>query len=327
MTTVYPYPLNDHTKPLNVQVKPIVVIDPGNRFVKWLDGQTPCVIPGYTKQLSDWEDAEPDPQSYVVSVNGHRYAIGKLAQDLGGKPAFEEGKAELAHILVLPALAHPDGLPQRVEKLIIPTPDVRNQSVTKLKEIESTIEFSLNGVNQVVTVHQVKPIDECLSSFRLAKAKQLWKFPSQINGIIDFGGGTAIARLFSPNGVLIREADVVLPGTFSLARKISAALLPTLGNSANLGLLMDAIASNTLTYGTTGIDFSTHFQKEREKWVNEIRNELKISWHQYLPSIGEILLIGGSAPLAEPLVKSSKGRFKIAPQPQLFGLYGLALGG
>ncbi len=59
---------------------------------------------------------------------------------MGGAPAFESGKADLAHLLILTALASES--PQRIERLVIPTPDSRNQqTIAKLKELERRSNF------------------------------------------------------------------------------------------------------------------------------------------------------------------------------------------
>ena len=326
MTTTYFDTHSDHAQTHTVQTRQTVVADPGNRFTKWLDGKAPRSIPSYVKQLADWEDGEPDSHSYIATIEKKRYAIGRLAQELGGKPAFEEGKADLAHLLVLPAIAISAGSPTRIEQLVIPTPDSRNRAVIQqLKKLENTLDFTLNGVDQVVSIRQVKTVDECRGAYLLAKAQKIWKFPAHTNGVVDFGGGTAIARLFTPSGVLIREADVVLPGTYALAQKLAAALLPVLGQTPDLGLLMDAIAEGVYLYGTSGVNFAEQFRSVQQDWISEIRNKLKLAWNTHMSNLGEVLVVGGSAPLLAPLCDASKGRFKIAPQPQFFSLYGLTL--
>ena len=125
--------------------------------------------------------------------------------------------------------------------------------------------------------------------------------------------------------MLIREADVVLPGTYALAQKLAAALLPVLGQTPDLGLLMDAIAEGVYLYGTSGVNFAEQFRSVQQDWISEIRNKLKLAWNTHMSNLGEVLVVGGSAPLLAPLCDASKGRFKIAPQPQFFSLYGLTL--
>jgi hypothetical protein len=141
---------------------------------------------------------------------------------------------------------------------------------------------------------------------------------------LDVGGGTAIARLFANGGNLLRDADIVLPGTSHLAQRLATAILPKVGNTADAGIMiMDAIASGNLCYGSTEIDFCREFVAVRGGWVSDITQKLKANWSKYLPSLGELLIIGGSANLLEPMCSASKGRFKLDPKPQLFNLYGL----
>jgi hypothetical protein len=89
-------------------------------------------------------------------------------------------------------------------------------------------------------------------------------------------------------------------------------------------MLMDAIASGHLIYGSTEIDFSREFVSVRDAWTADIRAKLKANWAKYLPSLGELIIIGGSASLLQPMCEASKGRFKVAPKPQFFNLYGLS---
>jgi Actin like proteins N terminal domain len=322
MTTTYPLTTTGKIQPYSAQVRPQLAVDPGNRFTKWIDGSAIQSIPSYVKELADWEEGGNDANSYEIELNGKRYLVGRLAQLMGGRPAFEDGKAELAHLLVLPALASDS--PQRIEKLVIPTPDSRNQAaIAKLKELETTLEFTVNGEDCLTTIRSVTAVDECRGAYQLAICKELFRYPKNPNGIIDIGGGTAIARLFNPGGGLLRDADIVLPGTAYLAQRLAAAILPKVGNTADAGMIMDAIASGNYRYGSTDIDFTREFVAVRDAWVSDIKAKLKANWAKYLPSLGELLIIGGSASLLEPMCAASKGRFKIAPKPQYFNLFGL----
>jgi hypothetical protein len=308
--------------PHRAVVRPVLAVDPGNRFTKWIECQTVRSIPSYVKELSDWEEGGSDGQSYEIGFAGRRYLVGRLAQLMGGSPAFESGKADLAHLLILPALAADS--PQRIERLVIPTPDSRNQAtIAKLKELETTIEFSVNGHDCLTTIRSVVAIDEGRGAYDLALGRQMWKYPNHTNGVLDVGGGTAIARLFAPGGNLLRDADIVLPGTSYLAQRLAAAILPKVGSTADAGSLMDSIATGDYRYGNTDIDFSREFASVRDSWVNDIRSKLKANWAKYLPSLGELVVIGGSASLLQPMCEASKGRFKVAPRPQFFNLYGL----
>ena len=322
MTTSYRPATYGEIQPHRAVVRPVLAVDPGNRFTKWIACQTVYSIPSYVKELSDWEEGGNDAQSFEIGYSGRRYLVGRLAQLMGGAPAFESGKADLAHLLILPALASDS--PQRIERLVIPTPDSRNkQTIAKLKELETTIEFSVNGHECLSTIRSVVAVDECRGAYDLAQGRSMWRYPQNPNGILDIGGGTAIARLFAPGGALLRDADIVLPGTSHLAQRLAAAILPKVGNTADAGMIMDSIATGDYRYGNTEIDFSRELVAVRDGWVSDIRAKLKANWAPYLPSLGELLIIGGSANLLEPMCSVSKGRFKVAPKPQFFNLYGL----
>ena len=157
MTTAYQSPRLGTIPPYQSAVRQQLAVDPGNRFTKWINGGQLQSIPSYVKELADWEEGGNDAHSYEIEFSGKRYLVGRLAQLMGGLPAFETGKADLAHLLILPALASDS--PQRIEKLVIPTPDSRNQAtIAKLKELETTIKFSINGHDCLTTVRQVIPI-------------------------------------------------------------------------------------------------------------------------------------------------------------------------
>lgn len=324
MTTTYSQTGINPIQAQSAIVRPKLVIDPGNRFTKWaVDGQVAQSIPSYVKLLEDWEDSGSDAQSYEIGFKGKRYIVGKLAQFMGGQPAFEVGKADLAHLLILPALAA--NCPQRIERLLIPTPDSRNQeTISKLKQLETTIDFSVNGRDCLSTIRKIELVDECTGAFDLATHRLMWKFPTHMNGVLDVGGGTSIARLFAPGGNLLRDADILLPGTAHFAQALASAILPKMELSPDTGILMDSIASGSMRYGNTDIDFSREFSSVRNAWVSDIRLKLKTKWAKFFSNFGELLVIGGSASLLQPLCDNSKGRFKIAPKPQFFNLIGLA---
>lgn len=299
--------------------------DLGNRFLKWQDpiGEIRC-IPSFVKELESWEDAQPDQNSVVVEVEGKRYALGQIAHDLDGKPVFEHSKTELAYLLALAAIEPNPGQNQVIiESMPVALPDSRNkEAVSGVKRIEKTRDFRRNGQRIIAIVRNVTPIDETKAAYSYAVKQGLFKY-QRPNGVLDCGGGTAIARLYALNGTVIREADTILPGTYALAQKISAALTPQLGYTPNLSLLMDAIADSSFDYGTTGFNFKPIFEKCRESWILEIRAKLKTAWGKWGGELGEVLVIGGSAPLLKPLEEESKGRFKIAPEPQFISIRGM----
>lgn len=290
-------------------------------------------IPSVIKKLEPWEEAEFDEESVFVEVRDsdgnttERFVIGAEAQSQKGTPAFEVNKVELAKHFIYATL-EPSAAQSTVviECLRIALPDARNlENVALLKELEGVYEFIRNGKHIVASVRNVEPVDETRPAYRYAKENGLFQSPKSLNGILDLGGGTGIGRLYSPSGSLNRQADVIVPGTYALAEKIDAALLPTTGFSQDLGLIMDAIENGTFTIGTSGIGFADLFEKCRNTWLEDIRGKLRTKWGQYFSEIGEVLIIGGSAPLAAPIQESTNGRFKVAANPQTMSIKGMIL--
>ncbi|MEO1762571.1 MAG: hypothetical protein AAFR83_11495 [Cyanobacteria bacterium J06629_18] len=290
-------------------------------------------IPSVIKKLEPWEEAEFDEESVFVEVRDsdgnttERFVIGAEAQSQKGTPAFEVNKVELAKHFIYATL-EPSAAQSTVviECLRIALPDARNlENVALLKELEGVYEFIRNGKHIVASVRNVEPVDETRPAYRYAKENGLFQSPKSLNGILDLGGGTGIGRLYSPSGSLNRQADVIVPGTYALAEKIDAALLPTTGFSQDLGLIMDAIENGTFTIGTSGIAFADLFEKCRNTWLEDIRGKLRTKWGQYFSEIGEVLIIGGSAPLAAPIQESTNGRFKVAANPQTMSIKGMIL--
>ena len=101
--------------------------------------------------------------------------------------------------------------------------------------------------------------------------------------------------------------------------------MPTTGQTQDLSLIMDAIANGSFLIGTSGISFAHLFEKCRGEWIEEIRAKLRVTWGFKFAEIGEVLIIGGSAPLAAPIEESTKGRFRVAPNSQEISIRGMLL--
>lgn len=301
----------------------VLGLDGGNRFVKWLDEENEIhCIPSWVKSLSDWEDEpEPSADSTVIvidNLNGspvEKYVIGKAAQELGGKPAFENNKCEMARLFVLAAVAPSDSSTLAIEKVRLALPDSRNKkNVEMLNSVTGTHSLIRNGKPFTVSIREIEPIDETRDAYRYARQNGLLLNLKVPNAVMDLGGGTGIIRLYTPSGTLDRSADIILPGTVELAKKIAAQLLPRLNESPDLALIMDAIADGSFQYGNEEEgNFKSIFPECQLEWLNEIRGKIRSTWGaKILSQIGEVLIIGGSARLAVAMEEKSKGRFKIA---------------
>lgn len=314
-------PRTQHEHPPAPELKrPVVVFDGGNRTLQWIDpANKPRTIPAFIKHFDpSWEQADPDENSVVISTGGEHFCLGAVARDMKGTPVFQDNKCELAKSLVLAAIEpNPGSTAVSIDRLVIALPNSRNQAdVTELKKIEGSHRFIRNGQHITAVIYQIVPVDETQAAYKYAMKREMFRSRRNSNGVLDLGGGTGIARLYSAGGSLIREADAVLPGTYDLARRIAARINSQLSTSPDLSQIMDGIERGDFELGTSGFCFQEAFNKAREDWLADIRGELKTRWNQWTSEIGEVLIIGGSACLAEPLEEATKGRFKIARHPQ-----------
>lgn len=311
-----------------------VVFDGGNRHIKWVDphGNIQC-IPSCVKEVNSyqWKRLKPDEQSVLVELDDTRYVIGRLAQELGGEPTFQKDKCELAEILALAAIQPNPGYDcVHIETLLAALPNTLNEAdvakVTRIANHPLTKEFRRNGEYIVYTIDKVLPIDETEPAFWYAQHQNMFLFPQAKNAILDIGGGTAIARIYTPNGSIIHDAEIILPGTKQLAQQIAVELKEfyELDYSPALTDIMDAIARGDCIYGTNQLDFVSIFERACDVWVEATRLEIRSKWASHLPQLGEVLIVGGSADIAAPICQKSGDRFKIAPHPQLFNLIAMA---
>jgi hypothetical protein len=320
--------------PRTAQIRPCVVFDGGNRFIKWISpGNQVRVIPSCIKEVTayQWKRLRPDNQTVLIEVDGKRYVIGKLAQELGGEPTFQKDKCELAEILALVAIEpNPGDNFVHISKFALALPDSFKEddvaAVMRLQNHPDIKEFRRNGKEVLYTIYEVEPLDETLPAFLYAKSQGFFSFPDQKNAVWDIGGGTSIARIYLSNGTLVQDGEVLLPGTKSLAQQVAVEMKDTfsLDYSPSLADIMDAIQRGDCIYGTDCLDFSEIYQRACMSWVESARAEIRSKWTQHLPNLGEVLVVGGSASLAAPICEASGDRFKIAPEPQLFNIIAMA---
>ena len=321
------------TEKRNAHLIKTCVCDLGNRGLKMLDRKNlPKVFTSYYLKLEDYDDLpRANSTSVVVEDGSDRYVLGSLAKSMKGIPIYQTSKTAMAHLLVAAAIEPFEGsdLPIHIETLRLVLPDSRKtENFADLKALSGiTKSITRNGIPITFSIGKVEIIDECLPSFWYARTAKLLNYPYATTGILDLGGGTVLGRLITPDGQIIRKADVSLPGTYDLAREINAFLLPKIGSSTELGLIMDAISDGSYTIGATGISFKKEFLTANQKWVAGIRSQLKESWEPFKHEIGDVLITGGSAPLAQSLEVSSSGRFRVLPNSQFVQLKGMAIGG
>jgi hypothetical protein len=320
--------------PQTSQVRPCVAFDGGNRFIKWVDPENEVqMIPSCIKEVSEtqWKRIKPDPQTVLIEVDGKRYIVGRQAQELDGEPVFQHNKCELAEMIALVGIEPNPGFDYvHIAKLAIALPNDTNEAdveaLRKLENYPNAREFKRNGKHICYTIAHVEPLNETEPAFLYAQQQEMFAFPDNHNAVWDIGGGTSIARIYLPSGTLVQDAEILLPGTKELAQQVATEMQAMFGLSYSPALadVMDAIGRGDCLYGTAKLDFSTIYQDVCSKWVESARAEIRSKWAKYLPNLGEVLIVGGSANLAAPICQASGDRFWIAPEPQLFNIIAMA---
>jgi len=309
-------------------VRTEILVNPGNRYIEYVSADSQMIrLPNVIRDFdTSWEDVpSPSSDTTIIEREGRIYAIGQAAKTMHGKSAFDKGKLGMMFDSVFAALEPSYGQSiLRVENLKIAVPDIRSEKAkAESQKLQGTFEYTRNGQALITTIARVTLIEEATAAYNYGVKTNLYQWLDAINGVIDFGGGTSSGRLYGPDGLMLREASVTLPGTNQLAQTIQARLLKETGTSADLSAVMDGIENGTYRIGRNGASFVTHFASARDLWLDDIRSKASNQWKPYLNDLGEVLLVGGSASLATSLEERSEGRFKVAPNPQDITILGM----
>ncbi|MCY7277257.1 MAG: ParM/StbA family protein [Phormidesmis sp. CAN_BIN44] len=307
-----------------------ILVNPGNRYIEYVSASGAMIrLPNVIREFDpSWEDVPaPAAETVIIKRDGILYAVGTAAKTMKGKSAFDKGKLSMMQDSVFAALEPSYGQSiLRVENLKIAVPDVRNgEAIAQSQKLQGTFEYTRNGQDVITTIAKVTLIEEATAAYNYGVKNDLYQWLDAINGVIDFGGGTSSGRLYSPDGLMLREASITLPGTNQLAQMIQARLLKETSTSADLSAIMDGIESGSYQIGCNGASFITHFASARDLWLDDIRSKAISQWNPYLNDLGEVLLVGGSATLATSLEERTSGRFKVAANPQDITILGMSL--
>ena len=219
-------------------------------------------------------------------------------------------------------------LPVEINSLKLCTPDKReSKNISNLKSLVGTRTYSRNGIDMTLKVNSVTLIEEGLAAFNYAKNQNLFQFPDKLNAIADFGAGDTSLKLFTSTGENLRNAQIRLEGLYGLAKSIASYLLPKLGKSPDLVLIMDGISNQSFRYGATDTTFKTEFDICHQAWLGNLKSKIKESWGQHFPQLGQVLLVGGAASLAMKLAETPDSRFKLAKNHQYINALGMTLEG
>ncbi|PSB14589.1 hypothetical protein C7B65_26250 [Phormidesmis priestleyi ULC007] len=272
-----------------------ILVNPGNRYLEYVSASGAMIrLPNVIREFDpSWEDVPaPSAETVIIHRDGTLYAVGTAAKTMKGKSAFDKGKLSMMQDSVFAALEPSYGQSiLRVENLKIAVPDVRNgEAIAQSQKLQGTFEYTRNGQDVITTIAKVTLIEEATAAYNYGVKNDLYQWLDAVNGVIDFGGGTSSGRLYSPDGLMLREASITLPGTNQLAQMIQARLLKETSTSADLSAIMDGIESSSYQVGRNGASFMTHFASCRDQWLDDIRSKAISQWQPYLNDLGEVLL-------------------------------------
>ncbi len=324
-----PEPGKTTSPPSSISKIPVFGFDLGNRFPKSGYADIRSKITSYRAVIPTFQEVSPtvlSPGSYLVEVGAIRTIVGADAAAYGARPTFQGADGDKwvhAKVFLFAALAD-CGLSGdiHIELLRTVTPDTQKpDQVAALMALKGAHNAKVNGQEMNLVISEVAIHDEGQPAWLVATNQGVWDFPAAMNGVLDLGGGTGIARLFSPKGAPIRQSELILPGTFALAEKIQSFL----GGPRCIPEIMDGIENGTFQV-PSGREFKTIYEHCLTEWLTDIRGEIRSRWSTFDGRYGQIVIVGGSAPLAAKLINENP-RYLSLDDPQTVSLRGLLIDG
>ena len=204
----------DTTPSPGVQTVPVISFDLGNRFNALTDGTKTVNFPSYSDRLSSRQDLDlnqvdfREGRSFRVDIGAQSFKVGAIAGALAARPTFSGEKWQKAKEFLFAGLAAL-GLDTTavVSELRCSIPDDQDLSQRTPFETlaDKTHQFKVNGVEYTIRIDRVRLVAEGKTAWLRAMKDGLFRYPGSLNGVLDLGGGTAIARLITPDGTIARE--------------------------------------------------------------------------------------------------------------------------
>ena len=301
-----------------------ISFDLGNRFNAITDGKTIINFPSYSLRKSSRQDVDYSTNDFVndlsfdVSFGGNSFLVGQIAGSFLAKPTFGGDKWKLVKQFFYAGVSGLVPQDAVIENLLCTVPDDQDEDQrSPFLNLKGVHNFTVNGREFNVTVKGVIVAAEGKFAWYRALKEGLYQYPKYLNGVLDLGGGTAIARLFHPDGTIVRDYDLVLDGATSA---LAAHIAVEVGLIKSEGQILDAIADGT--FAVHAINFKTAYDAILPEWIDDIQTQMRTRWKEIHNQFAQILVIGGSAPIIAPFVQDNP-RYVIAPNPQFYALEGL----
>lgn len=310
-------------KKAKVKAAPLVItVDVGNGYLKGVDveGRRFCV-PCNIKQLRPRETGRPDDNSELVIFDGERYAVGAIADQIGGKPLYSLGKAAYGHVAIAAAIAMSTPPTDAPIELRVLVPDSSKDEWAQFgAELPERLQrFTASGdrlyfpqFSSIRLVSEGLPVWEFVTSRKLIPEK----FAGRLIGVIDAGTGDLTGYLFTQSGEVVRAggASFMAPGLRKLIGDLADAINGQIVGSADRAVLMECIKTGNYSYPTANgsFDFSNLFDELVRLWRRELAIQIQTDlWADHWSRIGMVFIVGGASPLLKPLEDAFGDRFKV----------------
>jgi hypothetical protein len=309
-----------------------IAIDLGNRFVKVANGRVWTVESIYAATEGSLSGAVHYLAGTQAELVGRSWVVGHQARHYRrGIRTWMSEKHESALRLVLGSLFANAVGEALVLDLVMSLPDPDGEGALLQKALIGEHYLLVYGNPATVVINSVRVEPEGMGIYRYGQQQGL-TVPRSLTGILDLGGGTAIATLVDEEGSQIEGARVVLRrgGIYGLASDIAAdpRLRQQVVGTPKIELIMDGIAKGSHAYGVQGVSFARFFEERLELWLKEILSEVLNRWDPWLEEIGVVLVAGGAAPLVAEWMKRAAPEeenrwFQMVPDPQFAQVLGL----
>jgi hypothetical protein len=314
------------TQIMNEQATPLA-IDLGNRFVKICgsNGLVKCEESTYAEVFGSDGSAVRYVQGGCKELVGKSWVVGSAARHYRkGVRTWMAEKSEVAPRIVFGALEPPRKQKELKLDLVmsLPSPEYEGQKLQVLKG-EHLLLFQESVLN--VAIESVTVMAEGQGAYQWSVAQGL-TVPDTWTGMIDLGGGTAIASLYDQSGRAVAAGRVVMRrgGSYGLSSDLAAdpRLKDRVQGTPRIEVIMDGIANGSYEYGANGISFADFFDEHRQIWLKHIISEALNRWDEWIERVGRILVVGGAAPLAQEWLQETDW-IRLVPDPQFAQVKGL----
>lgn len=317
-----------------------LALDIGNRFIKSYDGVgLPWALASVHTDVINRNAPPCNVDSVDIEYHagnssfvGKRWIVGTSARQARKytNTVSLPNKTEVALKLLLSAVKPKQTYGKEeivIDPLYTSLPNPDQDGLILSETVVGTHEFTRNQVPITLHLNRVVTHPEGLGGYNFAVRQGAIRL-GEINGVLDLGGGTAIASLYNGDGQQIPEARAVFRkgGSYSLAADLASdpEMVSTARGTPQMDMVLDAIASGTYQYGTTSYNFHHLFEQYRNIWLQNLIDEVIARWDSWLDRISRIVVIGGAAPLAQSWIEDPRNSWLVVcSEPQFANVLGM----